>query len=668
MSIRLLEVFAARQRMLIDHCQCFLHHIVAASVIGVRNESASAAAVCVHLDESRDLAEALGVAWDPSLLSDVLHGRIFKDDGRSLRDHLTVALNVVRRTLRRLRYSLTPVSVLLPELALDLAGDTRAGMTAVANTLSMSNDETQQFDIFSFPGHVLSINRTEDTRQPLFDSMCSHAAGAVDATRISGRAFQRIAVRRLLWHKQRRRLRSALLLAPDTGLVASPLPSLHNSYSDFATSTSSRSSQKGFVRNTPRIHFVTMASEDRPELETLRKSARVAGVELTVLGIGKPWNGFEAKVDAYFNYLFPSCPQSDAIAQLREKARNFECFDSECDEIVNTGVNGNISSNSTTSCDNGGPRDDDVVMFIDSYDVILFPYVHNAMEVLSRSLTPILFCAENGLNGEYTFAHMYYRGGSHDDSNAQFINSGCIVGRVAQMKHMFAYAHRVNLAFRNDQQIFGRYMFENPSMISLDTKQELFLTTWKLSGREAECLLQPDFNFLWNGKSIGLIHSNGMKIAYQWIEKSFTNALEGLHRVSNSLTVAATAAPTAGDVIEEANSNGGEVLMSVLSLLSVLDMYTQLLVRFGHVCDHNVYLPPQEPSIAKNIKQAANSDAWPLVAVCSRIHSLRNQVKYLLQQQMIGVSRETNDETVDFLRGLHCRLANPASNGTCWKE
>jgi hypothetical protein len=61
-----------------------------------------------------------------------------------------------------------------------------------------------------------------------------------------------------------------------------------------------------------------MASEDRPELETLRKSARVAGVELTVLGIGKPWNGFEAKVDAYFNYLFPSCPQSDAIAQLRE--------------------------------------------------------------------------------------------------------------------------------------------------------------------------------------------------------------------------------------------------------------------------------------------------------------------------------------------------------------
>ncbi|MFN9953950.1 MAG: hypothetical protein ACK55I_12700, partial [bacterium] len=92
---------------------------------------------------------------------------------------------------------------------------------------------------------------------------------------------------------------------------------------------------------------------------------------------------------------------------------------------------------------------------------------------------------------------MYYRGNSPNFTHAQFINSGCIIGRVAQLKHMFAYAHRVNLAFRDDQQIFARYMFENPSMVSIDTKHELFLSTHKFSGSVIQTMLQPDFNFLW---------------------------------------------------------------------------------------------------------------------------------------------------------------------------
>ena len=42
----------------------------------------------------------------------------------------------------------------------------------------------------------------------------------------------------------------------------------------------------------------------------------------------------------------------------------------------------------------------DIVVIMDAYDVLLLPSIRKVREVMSRSATPILFCAENGIYPE----------------------------------------------------------------------------------------------------------------------------------------------------------------------------------------------------------------------------------------------------------------------------
>ncbi len=44
--------------------------------------------------------------------------------------------------------------------------------------------------------------------------------------------------------------------------------------------------------------------------------------------------------------------------------------------------------------------DDDAVMFMDAYDVLVFPAIVKAAAVLAQSPTPIVFCAERGVYPE----------------------------------------------------------------------------------------------------------------------------------------------------------------------------------------------------------------------------------------------------------------------------
>lgn len=44
--------------------------------------------------------------------------------------------------------------------------------------------------------------------------------------------------------------------------------------------------------------------------------------------------------------------------------------------------------------------DDDVVMFMDAYDVLVFPAIVKTASMLAQSATPIVFCAERGVYPE----------------------------------------------------------------------------------------------------------------------------------------------------------------------------------------------------------------------------------------------------------------------------
>lgn len=123
-------------------------------------------------------------------------------------------------------------------------------------------------------------------------------------------------------------------------------------------------------------------------------------------------------------------------------------------------------------------------------------------------------------------AFLYHRGSLHAQNSftvhtsQKFLNSGCIAGRAGQVRQMIAEAYHWNSFLRNDQQILVRYMLENPDIISLDYKHDIFLTTYKVGASLDHYLyLNSDLSLYYgrrnhgdtvedDSSSIGFIHSN----------------------------------------------------------------------------------------------------------------------------------------------------------------
>ena len=124
-------------------------------------------------------------------------------------------------------------------------------------------------------------------------------------------------------------------------------------------------------------------------------------------------------------------------------------------------------------------REEDIIVFMDAYDVLLFPSVRNIARHFHLSPTPIVFCTEHGLypefasNGRYTregfYQRDYYQGSGsgmgggrnisgssgsvyareelveeyvrehylHDLLDAKQLNSGCYLGRAKQVYTLY---------------------------------------------------------------------------------------------------------------------------------------------------------------------------------------------------------------------------------------
>jgi hypothetical protein len=113
--------------------------------------------------------------------------------------------------------------------------------------------------------------------------------------------------------------------------------------------------------NPSRLEVVTYASNRTAGLENLLLSSVLAGVKLKVLGLDRPYVDYTSKIEGYHAHL----------AQAH-----------------GTGAG-------------AAGAEDEAVLLVDAYDVLLFPQIRRAEEVLRRSVAPLLFCAEAGIYVEF---------------------------------------------------------------------------------------------------------------------------------------------------------------------------------------------------------------------------------------------------------------------------
>lgn len=219
-----------------------------------------------------------------------------------------------------------------------------------------------------------------------------------------------------------------------------------------------------------KVHYVTAASSETVELGNLRHSAKLSGIDLTVLGLNRSYSGYHDKLNWYFEYMTSTERPVD---------------------------------------------DNDVVVLMDAYDVLLFPAARDFGETFQTvSPTPIVFCAESGIYPDFTVAGLYPRGRMDEyflgsQGLPRFLNSGCIIGRAGQIKAMLGEAQTAGPYYRDDQRWFVLYAITHPHLVSLDVHKRFFVTTHAYRG---EMHLSPALRLTVKpsryDNAIGLMHCN----------------------------------------------------------------------------------------------------------------------------------------------------------------
>lgn len=200
----------------------------------------------------------------------------------------------------------------------------------------------------------------------------------------------------------------------------------------------------------PRLHVVTMASNlSTPNLQYLRLSTEIAGANLRVLtGNIEEKFSYKHKIHAYYKYL----------------------------------------SNSSDL------QPDDIVLLIDAYDVIIYPSILSVIQRLDDNYkNKIIFCAEYGIYPEMIGPALYAYSEKDSRSLPRFLNSGCIISRVQDLRFMMNYANEFAEIIDDDQQILIRFALEYPDLIYIDRKQEFFFTGYRSIVRGSIIDISPLF-------------------------------------------------------------------------------------------------------------------------------------------------------------------------------
>jgi hypothetical protein len=118
-----------------------------------------------------------------------------------------------------------------------------------------------------------------------------------------------------------------------------------------------------------------------------------------VLGVGTEYIDYSSKTDAYWQYLHNSTgphtrrpPVSSNTSSHSQCAVNGLC--------VVEGADADLREQLSPEIPVPVP-DEDIVLFMDAYDVLVFPALADAAKVLAGSPSPLLFCAERGVYPEF---------------------------------------------------------------------------------------------------------------------------------------------------------------------------------------------------------------------------------------------------------------------------
>ena len=226
------------------------------------------------------------------------------------------------------------------------------------------------------------------------------------------------------------------------------------------------------------ILFYTYGT-DYDNINTLIKSCKENNVNMNVDGIGSKWNGNKDKPTNFINFL------------------------NEC-------------------------RDDQIVMFVDAYDVILFDNIENIINKFLEFNKPLVFSAEIYCWPDNDIAKYY----PEETKNEKFryVNSGTYMGYAKELKEMLntfkeknyncdTYPDKINYN-SDDQRCLTYYYLNNINKIALDHKQKI----WSLcAGTNKEDYDIIKYSYLYNkitNEKSSILHTNS---SLEWYKDLYIN-------------------------------------------------------------------------------------------------------------------------------------------------
>ena len=145
-------------------------------------------------------------------------------------------------------------------------------------------------------------------------------------------------------------------------------------------------------------------------------------------------------------------------------------------------------------------KPDDIVLFTDAYDVIYGGKLREVMLRYEAMRKPIIFGCETECNPDPTLKSLYKNTGEE----FSFLNSGMFIGKVyALRKLMEKYEYDDK---HDDQLYWTRHFLNNPDLIGLDYRNELFLNTYKV---DMEDIRLDRTHFGYKGRDPQFVHVNG---------------------------------------------------------------------------------------------------------------------------------------------------------------
>ena len=152
-----------------------------------------------------------------------------------------------------------------------------------------------------------------------------------------------------------------------------------------------------------------MASEETENLSSLRFTAQLAGVRLTVLGLGERYTDYSDKIRHYHKCLQTMIPSPigtrgrGGTKGIRgrggtggddEAVRRKSYSNSKSDSHKDTDTDADTDADTDISTDDDEDilLEDDVLILLDAYDVLLLPSVRTAGQVnmISQNAVPVL--------------------------------------------------------------------------------------------------------------------------------------------------------------------------------------------------------------------------------------------------------------------------------------